>query len=255
MTLMLVSELAFALQAIVVKGNRVLFSLEQAEAASLNTNSLVISTDKSVQVKLIQVRGMRAVGQAVKGVAQVNMAFRPLTGEKKSASSPFGFFAGASLNTMTITLSSTNTLKLQGTGFHLVGFADYPLFSDFTLRGIAGYETFKASKATTTCPSGTCSVNINYLSLHGLMQYDITKFSGGSRFWLGLGIGFLALTSASSEIINTNSMKSNQIFILGTGFDYKLSDTTYFPIQLDYFLYPDGDIKTEQINLRLGYKF
>lgn len=255
MALMLVSELAFALQAIVVKGNRVLFSLDQVESASLSTNSLVISNDKTVQAKLIQVRGVRAVGQVIRGVAKPNMMFRPLTGEKKNDNTKFGFLGGLSMNTMTIQLSSTNTLKLQGTGFSLMGFVDYSFLSDFTLRGLAGYETFKASAASTTCPSGTCSVNLNYLSAQGFAQYDVAKFYGGSRYWLGVGAGVLFAASASSEIINTDTMKTNQIFILGTGFDYRMSDTTYLPIQLDYFLYPDGDIKTQQINVRFGYKF
>lgn len=252
---MLVSEFAFALQAIVVKGNRVLFSLDPSETSSLSTNSLVIANDKSAQVKLIQVRGPRAVGQVVKGSAKVGMNFRSLTGDNKKSDYLYGFFLGASMNTMTITLSSTNTLNLQGTGFNILGFVDFPLFNDFNLRGLAGYETFKASATSATCPSGTCTVTLNYLSVEGFAQYDLAKFASGSRYWLGLGFGALYSASASSEIINTESMKTNQVFILGTGLDYRLSATTYFPVQLDYFLYPDGDIKTQQINLRFGYKF
>lgn len=254
-TLMMFSELSFALQAIVVKGNRVLFSLDQREASTLSTNTLVVSTDKTTQVKLIQVRGPRAVGQVLKGNAKVNMSFRPLVGDNKRSESLFGVLVGVSLNTMTIKLSSSNTLKLQGTGFNAMGFVDFPLFADINLRGLVGYEGFKASVASTTCPSGTCSVTLNYLSAEGFAQYDLSNAPGGSRYWLGLGVGGLMSLSASSEIINTDSMKTNQIFILGGGADVRLSPTTYLPIQVDYFLYPDGDIKTQQINLRLGYKF
>lgn len=255
MALMLFSSWAYALQAIVVKGNRVLFSLDQVEMQSISTNTLVISADKTVQAKILQVKGPRAIGQVVRGSARTNMMFQPLTGEKKKDDLKFGFLGGISMNTMTINLSSTNTLKLQGTGFGLMGFFDYTLLPDFTFRGMGGYESFKASASTSTCPSGTCSVNLNYLSGHGYAQYDVAKFAGGSRFWIAIGAGILFSASASSEIINTDSMKTNQIFILGTGADYRLSDTTYLPVQLDYFLYPDGDIKTQQINVRLGYKF
>lgn len=253
--LTVISEFAFALQAIVVKGNRVLFSMDHSEAAQINVNSLVIATDKSAQVKIIQVRGVRAVGQVIKGTAKVSGNFRILSGETKKTTAQTGFFVGLSSNTMTITLSATNTLKLQGTGFNLTGIYDYSLLSDFVLRGMAGYETFKASGSLSTCPGGECSVNLNYLTAHGYAQYDIAKYAQGSRFWLGMGVGFLFLTSGSSEIINTDSMATNQIFILATGMDVALSGGTAFPIQLDYFLYPDGDIKTQQINLRLGYKF
>lgn len=251
---MMVSELAFALQAIVVKGNRVLLALDPAETTYITTNSLVVATDKSAQVRVIQLKGVRAIGQVVKGIAKPNMTFRSLSGEKKD-DSHYGFFGGVSLNTMTITLSSTNTLKLSGTGFSLLGFADYPFFEGFTIRGLAGYESFKAAVASTTCPSGTCAVELNYLTAQGFAQYDLASFSSGSRYWLGLGFGGLFAASASSEIINTDKMKINQIFILGTGLDYRLSSGAFFPIQLDYFLYPDGDIKTQQINIRFGYKF
>jgi hypothetical protein len=253
--LMLISEFGFALQAIIVKGNRVLFSIDSGESASLSTNTLVISTDKSTQVKLIQVSGPRAVGQVVKGTAKVNMIFRPLRGDNKKNDLRFGFLAGLSLNTMTIQLSSSNTLKLQGTSFNLMGLIDFPLFANFTLRGLAGYEKFQASVPSTTCPSETCAVTLNYLSGEGFAQYDVARFGGGSRFWLGLGAGVLMSISGESEIINVNSMKTNQIFILATGADIRLSNTTTIPVQVDYFLYPDGDIKTQQINFRLGYKF
>lgn len=249
------SEVTFALQAIVVKGNRVLFSLDHSEAAQISVNSLVIAVDKTSQVKIIQVRGVRAVGQAIRGNAKVGLNYRILTGETKKVNAQSGFFAGLSSNTMSITLSATNTLKLQGLGFNLTGFYDYPFFAEFTLRGMAGYETFKASGSLSTCPGGECSVNLNYLTAHGYAQYDIAKYAQGSRFWLGMGVGFLFLASGSSEIINTDSMATNQIFILATGMDVALDGGKAFPIQLDYFLYPDGDIKTQQINLRLGYKF
>lgn len=249
------SEFTYALQAIVVKGNRVLFSLDNSEAVQISVNSLVISADKGSQVKIIQVRGVRAVGQVIKGSAKVSQNFRILSGETKKVNAQSGFLAGLSSNTMTIALSATNTLTLQGLGFNLTGFYDYPFLADFVLRGMAGYETFKASGSLSTCPGGECSVNLNYLTAHGYAQYDIAKYDKGSRFWLGMGVGFLYLTSGSSEIINTDSMSTNQIFILATGMDVALSGRTAFPIQLDYFLYPDGDIKTQQINLRLGYKF
>ncbi len=249
------SELAIAMQAIVVKGNRVLFSLDNSETAQVSVNSLVIATDKTVQAKIIQVRGERAVGQVIKGSAKVSQSFRILSRETKKTNAQSGFFAGLSSNTMDIALTSTTRLKMQGLGFNLTGFYDYPLLPDFVLRGMAGYETFKATGSLSTCPGGECSVNLNYLTAHGYAQYDIAKYDKGSRFWLGLGIGFLFLTSGSSEIINTDSLATNQIFILATGMDVALQGGKAFPIQIDYFLYPDGDIKTQQINLRLGYKF
>lgn len=252
---MMVSELSFALQAIVVKGNRVLFALDPAENGKYSTNSLVVSTDKSAQVKLIQVRGLRAVGQTVKGTAKTNMTFRALTGEIKKNEPQLGVLVGISMNSMNIQLSASNKLELKGNAFNLMGMVDFPVFTDVTLRGLAGYEAFKASVASTTCPSGTCSVTLNYLAAEGFGQYDLARFKGGSRFWVGLGAGALMSMSSSSEIINVDSMKTNQIFILGSGMDIRISPTTYIPLQFDYFLYPDGDIKTQQINLRAGYKF
>ena len=252
---MVFSELTFALQAIVVKGNRVLFSLDNSEAAQVSVNSLVIAVDKTAQVKIIQVRGVRAVGQVLKGTAKVSQEFRILSGEKKKTMSQSGFLAGISNNTMTIALTSTNTFKMQGTGINLTGFYDYPFLSNFNLRGMAGYETFKVEGSLSTCPGGKCSVNLNYLTAHGYAQYDVARYTQGSRLWLGLGAGFLFLTSGSSEIIDTKSMSTNQIMILATGMDVALAGGKAIPIQMDYFLYPDGDIKTQQINFRLGYKF
>jgi hypothetical protein len=252
---MVFSELSFALQTIVVKGNRVLFSLDNSETSQVSVNSLVIAVDKTAQVKIIQVRGVRAVGQVLKGNAKVGQEFRILTGEKKKVLAQSGFLAGLSSNSMSIALSSTNTFKMQGIGFNITGFYDYPFLSDFTLRGMAGYETFKAEGSLSTCPGGKCSVNLNYLTAHGYAQYDVAKYAQGSRFWLGIGAGFLFLTSGSSEIIDTKSMSTNQIMILATGMDVALDGGNALPIQVDYFLYPDGDIKTQQINFRLGYKF
>lgn len=249
------SEPAFALQAIVVKGNRILFSLDNSELSQVSVNSLVISADRKTQAKVIQIRGVRAVAQVIKGVAKVSQEFRVLTGEKKRVLAQTGFLAGLSLNTMTIKLSSTTTVKLQGTGFNIDGFYDYPFLTNFNLRGIAGYETFKAEGSLSTCPGGKCSVNLNYLTAQGHAQYDIAKYGKGSRFWLGLGAGFLFLASGSSEIIDTKSLSTNQIMILTGGLDVALAGGKALPIQIDYFLYPDGDIKTEQINVRLGYKF
>lgn len=252
---MVCSELTFALQAIVVKGNRVLFSLDNSEAAQVGINSLVIAVDKTAQVKIIQIRGVRAVGQVIKGNAKVSQEFRLLSGEKKKVNAQSGFLAGFSSNTMSIALSSTNTFKMQGTGINLTGFYDYPFLANFTLRGMAGYETFKAEGSLSTCPGGKCSVSLNYLTAHGYAQYDVARYAQGSRFWLGLGAGFLFLTSGSSEIIDTKSMSTNQIMILASGMDVALDSGRAIPIQVDYFLYPDGDIKTQQINFRLGYKF
>lgn len=249
------SEIAFALQAITVKGNRVLLSLDSSEQ-NLSANTVVVSTDKSAQIKILQVRGSKALGQIVKGSVKSNMIFRAATrsAKKRNANYSLGFLAGVSLNTMTIQLNSA-TLELKGTGFNVMGLVDYPMSDDFNLRGLVGYESFNASVASSTCASGTCSVKLNYLSAEGYGQYNLINFSGGSTFWLGLGAGALMSMSASSEIINVDSMKTNQIFILATGLDFQLSTTTSIPVQVDYFIYPDGDIKTQQINLRAGYKF
>lgn len=249
------SELSFALQAIVVKGNRVLLSLDKSEVGQINVNSLIVADDRVTQVKIIQVRGVRAVGQVISGSAKVNQNFRTLAGEKKTGLAQSGFMAGFSSNSMSIALTASTTFKMSGTGFSIVGLYDYPFFSDFSFRGMAGYETFKAEGSLSTCPSGKCTVSLNYLTAHGYAQYDITKFGGGSRIWLGLGAGFLFLSSGSSEIIDTKSMSTNQIAILAGGMDFALSDGKSIPVQIDYFLYPDGDIKTQQINVRLGYKF
>lgn len=259
---MLSSEVTFALQALVVKNNRVLFSLDESEADSLSINAIVVSTDKSTQVKLMQVSGTRALGQVIKGTAKVNMSFRQLSAgngvrssSTKKSNTNLGILAGVSINSMNIKVNTTTTLNLQGSAFNILGIFDYHLMNNFTLRGAAGYEGFKASVASSTCASGTCAVTLNYLSAEGFAQYDAIEFNGGSRFWLGVGVGGLMSISASSEIINTDSMKTNQIFILGSGVDVRLDNNTYLPIQVDYFIYPDGDIKTTQLNVRLGYKF
>ncbi|AZZ38143.1 hypothetical protein CIK05_15495 [Bdellovibrio sp. qaytius] len=246
------SELSFALQAVVVKGNRVLFSLEPLETKTVSVNSVVIAADKSAQVKIIQIRGARAIGQVVKGTAKVNTAFRVLTGEAKKTMAETGFLAGVSSNTMTIKTPNT---KMQGTGFNIAGFFDYRFLPDLVLRGVAGYETFKATGAPTATPTITRTVSLNYLTAHAYAQYDISQYASGSRYWLGMGVGFLYLSSGSSDIIETSSLTTNQVFILATGMDIATDDGKAFPIQLDYFLYPDGDIKTQQINFRLGYKF
>lgn len=252
---MVFSELTFALQTIVVKGNRVLFSLSNSEVGQIVVNSLVVAEDRVTQVKIIQVRGVRAVGQVVAGTAVVNQNFRILSGENKKLVAHSGFMAGISSNSMSIALTATTTFKMAGMGFNIVGFYDYPFLSDFTFRGIAGYETFKADGPLSTCPNGKCTVSLNYLTAHGYGQYDITKFKSGTRVWLGLGGGLLFLSSGSSEIIDTKSMSSNQIAILAGGMDFAMENGKAIPFQIDYFVYPDGDIKTQQINIRFGYKF
>lgn len=259
--ILITANSSFALQAMTVKGDRALFSLDSSEIGILSDNTIAVSTDKVTQIKLLQVRGNRALGQTVRGTIKPNMIFKSVITKSDTKnysagleSLQWGLLGGLSFNTMTIPINSIS-LKLQGTGFGLMGLVDYRVLSNLVLRGFFGYETFKASVASTTCASGNCSVNLNYFSGHGLVQYDLTKFNDNSRYWIGLGGGFLLLSSGSSEIINTSSMNTNQIFILATGFDYQLTKVNSLPVQVDYFIYPDGSIKTQQVNLRIGYKF
>jgi hypothetical protein len=128
----------------------------------------------------------------------------------------------------------------------------------FGARLLVGYETLvaKGDAPTATCTGSTsCEVDISYLGIEALAKYAFVQGSS-MDVWVGAGLGFLLAMSKSSNILDTGKISTNQTIVGALGLDYKLSPTSFIPIQFDYAVYPDNATSSAtQMILRFGYGF
>jgi hypothetical protein len=277
-----ISGTAFAATVTAVKNKRIMISLD-GEAASSGTEFFVINASgkKVAIVKVTQVKNGKAIAEISKGTAQVGYSLQLKGGGGKSGGSgsadsyydkkltnrartgnSMGVVGGYLMNSMTASFiggvfGSTYKVNadMAGSGFGALGFYDYAFSPRWVFRGMAGLEQYNVSGTITTpdCANTTnCSVSLTYLSMYGYGRYNILNEK--TKWWAGLGYGYLYAMSKSATAINVSQVSANQIFMFSTGVDIRLSAKSYIPISLEYGMFPTSDsVSAKIIYLRAGY--
>lgn len=257
---------ADAAKIVSIKNGKALLDLEGEASA---TGSLWLARDASGKKKAIleisQTKQGRAIAVVKKGNLQPGYSLErmPQAGAGSTASSGssssargasdsmgaektrIGFLGGYSMNSMTAKPAS-GSIALTGSSFNLVGFYQMQLDNKVFVKLLAGYETLSASNET-------YNVDLGYLGFTAQIEY---KFYQGQTwdFWGGGGLGFLYAMNKSSNILDTAKISINQTIVGVIGADYRLSKTTFIPLQLSYSIFPDNSSSSAtQIVFRGGW--
>jgi hypothetical protein len=256
---------AEAAKIVSIKNGKALLDLE-GEASP--AGSLWLARDASGKKKAIlevsQTKQGRAIAVVKKGNLQPGYSLErmPQAGSNAAASADgstsgsggntagadktrIGFLGGYSMNSMTAKPAS-GSIALTGSSFNLVGFYQMQLDTKIFVKLLAGYETLSASNET-------YNVDLGYLGFTAQIEY---KFYQGQNwdFWGGGGLGFLYAINKSSNILDTAKISINQTVVAVIGTDYRLSKTTFIPLQLSYQIFPDNaSSSATQIIFRGGW--
>ncbi|KYG60996.1 hypothetical protein AZI86_18820 [Bdellovibrio bacteriovorus] len=244
-----------------------------SEGASLNVGDKIMGRDANGKaralIEVTQVKGGRALGTVLKGKASNDLTLNTHTPSSSGSSdsgggratankSSGGIMLGYSMNSMTVKPSGSTSISLTGSSFALSGMYQMTVDGGFGARILAGYETLvaKGDSSTATCGGSTsCEVDLSYLGIEALGKYAFGPASG-TQFWVGAGLGFLIAMSKSSNILDTSKISTNQTIVAALGMDWRLSPTTFIPLQFDYAIYPDNATSSAtQMILRAGYGF
>ena len=264
----LFSTPAFAIKILQVKNNKVLMD---SEGASLNVGDKIMGRDANGKaralIEVTQVKGARALGTVLKGKASNDLALNTHTpssggssdsggGRPSANKSSGGIMLGYSMNSMNVKPSGSTSISLTGSSFALSGMYQMTVDGGFGARILAGYETLVAKGDSSTATCGTsCDVDLSYLGIEALGKYAFGPASG-TQVWVGAGLGFLIAMSKSSNILDTSKISTNQTIVAALGMDWRLSPTTFIPLQFDYAIYPDNATSSAtQMILRAGYGF
>lgn len=281
---------SFAAVVTTVKGKRALIDLEGDSSEAGDEFFLIdpSSTKKTAIIRIIQVKGQKALGEILKGRAapgntlQAKGTSRPMSADVTDPSAPversargasgryltmlkesYGITGSYIMNSMQAEVSyrdSLNALQrtsasMSGTGFGIGGFYDYPFGDSFAGRAFAGIEQFNVSgdvSAAACSGSTTCDAKINYLSVYGLGKWYFLP--GQYRSWVGAGAGFLLALSKSSTALNESQISTNQTITLAIGTDIQMSRQNYVPVSLEYNMFPDSStVKASMIILKAGW--
>ncbi len=251
---------ALALRPVAIKGNRTLVDLE-GESLSAGDRLTARSNDGRTRalLEVKQVKNGRAVADVVKGRMSMDLNL-VLAGGKAARSagrsgggkSAWGFTAGMANNAMTVKLTS-GSVSLAGSSFNVSGFYQPHIDGNFSARVLVGYETLQATGTSTVCASSECKVNISYLGIETVVRYSFVR-NQTMDVWAGAGLGFLFAIGKDSNILDTSKISTNQTIVGSLGLDYKLSRTSFVPVQFDYAMFPDNAASSaKQMILRVGY--
>ncbi|MBC7370297.1 MAG: hypothetical protein H7326_01960 [Bdellovibrionaceae bacterium] len=276
---------AFAAKVTQVKNKKIMIALEGEGATNGSEYYVINGSGKKVAiVRISQVKSDKAIADITKGTAQVGYTLQSKSGGGSAASAStkdsgdsyydkklssrantgnsFGLVAGYLMNSMTASFTGGPfgatykvNASMTGTGFGALGYYDYAIGPRFSLRGMGGLEQYNVagSIATADCTLTTnCSVTLTYMSLYGYGRFNVT--TSGNKWWIGGGYGYLYAMSKASTVLRSDQISANQIFVLSTGIDFRLSPKTYIPVTLEYGLFPASDsVKATIMYLRFGY--
>lgn len=281
---LLLPALAPAASILQVKGKKAMIDVEGLDLVEPGTELVALdgSGKRRALLRVVQVKGRRAVAEIAKGRAEAGFElesragtsgassagpmsrdegdarFEAPTASGKSAGLLLGLVQTsmtASFKAGTGTLTREITATMGGSSFGLTGFYDYPITPRLQIRGMAGYEQLNASGSIDTADctgTTTCDFKVSYLSLYGLGKFNFS--TSPSRLWLTGGAGFLIAMSKASSVLNTSQISTNQIFSVGLGYDVSLGRRKVMPISFEYGLFPPSDtVKATVITVRAGY--
>lgn len=259
-----------------VKDQKVLIELQGAQVEpGQDFFAVDASGKKKAIVKIKQIKNDKAIGEVIKGKAEVNLTLQGRKGAlpkgdsaNASASShrrfkgTWGALGSYGMDKMDAAFATNNvnyTASMQGTGFGAFGFYEIPMSPEFILRATAGIEQFVATSSvsaadgTGVCSNGTtsnCNVNIMYLSGYGTARYNL--INGSTKLWVGAGLGYLFAASSSSTVLKTDGL-STYVIVPSLGVDIPFKKN-FIPVVLDYVMFPDSStVKANAVTIRFGY--
>lgn len=259
-----------------VKGNRALIVMDGDEfQVADEIFSIDANGKKRAILKVTQVKNGKALTEIVKGKPEIGQttlsksapamdAASESTVKSKLSNKSWGVLGSFEMDTMSASFTSGTgvsarnvTTSMSGTGFGAYGFYDYPITSSIQAVGIGGIQMYNATGTTALpdCGNATtknCNFNITYLNLMGGGKYNFNL--GNNRAWVGGGIGFLIAASKSSNVVDTATISTNQLYAFQVGYDMKISAKNYVPFMFEYGLFPTSStVSASVISLRAGW--
>lgn len=276
------SSTTFAASVTAVKGKKIMINLE-GESTAPGSEFFVLSPNgkKVAIVRITQIKGDRALADILKGAVRMGYSLQARGGgggastsssadsyyDKKLSArahtgNSMGVVGGYLMNSMLASfmggpLGATYKVEasMSGSGFGALGFYDYAISPRFAFRGMTGVEQYNVAGSINTpdCTQTTiCDVQLMYLSFYGYGKYNLLM--DNHKWWIGGGYGYLYALSKASSVLRADQISANQVFVLSTGFDYRLSAKNYVPISLEYGIYPSSaSVKATILYLRAGY--
>ena len=260
---------AFAASIKTVKGQQVLINkdgedfpegteLFSKDATGKNKSLLKVTKTGKSQVLAQVLKGKAEEGQTVVVRKTSGASANPFGKVPRKKMGVVGTLLKNTMNAQFSVNSSVNeSASMGGTSFGILGVYDFPVAKSFDVRAMGGIEQFVASqtKSSAVCDNGnsaTCSVNINYLSMYGVLKYMIPK--GKINYWAGGGLGYLLALSKASTVLDTSQISTNQVFVLSLGADIGRPNNKVIPVSLDYSLFPSsGTVTANIISIRVGW--
>ncbi|MFV8258122.1 hypothetical protein ACNQKP_09955 [Bdellovibrio bacteriovorus] len=260
---------AWALKAVVVKGDRALIDMEGEDLQvgdKLGARNAEGKARALLEVK--QIKNGKAVAAVIKGQMTADLTVAKIGGTKAAptakaaapekagkSKSSWGVTAGYAMNNMTVKPSSSSSVALSGSSINASAFYQMPLDGNISARILGGYETLsaKGSSSTVSCSGSDCTVDISYLGVEALVRYSYLR-SAKFDAWVGGGLGFLFAIGKSSNVLDTSKISTNQTIVGSLGLDYHLDRKSFIPVQLDYAMFPDNNTSSaNQIIIRAGW--
>lgn len=264
-----------------VKGEGVLIQFDAEGSAQPGDSFYALNAEnkKKAIIEVTKVKGTMGVGKIRKGQAEVGMTLEPRTGdssrndrikvtrEKKKAGKggPFaiGGMLGLGYDTMSLTATPPGAAQiaytLTGTGYSADAVGDYALSKSLYIRAFAGLENFSVSGTSSRNACGNfsstnCSTQILFIRADGELQF---KFDlGPGKALVGGGGGIWMPMSSSTNALDSSTITTMAVFHISAGYDFKMNDTMYFPVELFYHFFPSSStVQTSLIALRFGALF
>ncbi len=274
----LVNSYAEAATLIQIKNQKTLIDLEGHDASVDEIYDVVGATGKSGQIKIVQVKNGKAIGQIIAGSVAVGQKLRtnpngpaaPRAVRKKDIVirhdlMQFSILGKLMMNTITTKQKETvpierfETVTMNGTNIGITAALDYPLSSQYTFHGQLGLEpvVVKGTAQFNSCAGQTskdCNVSINYLAGAGYLRYDFIKSK--NTIWGAIGgtVKF-PISKSSTALVSGDINLANSLGLM-FGYDYNFDNKTYIPATFEYH-YSFNTSETvpviNQIALQLGY--
>jgi hypothetical protein len=284
----IVPNRAHAVKILVIKDDKILLQFDTNESFKIgDVFSVDEGSKKSVaEIKIKAIKGQKILGTVSKGNLSGNKEAYILipvkleqqesitTQQATAKASPdensrkpfriksphsWGGFLGFAQNKMNVKLTGVSSVDLSGTSYSLEGFYQQSLDDKIEVLARFGYDTLKvqgASKVSGVCNGSPCLidniVDISYLDLDLVVKYML--YTKSPVFWAGAGLGFLYPIDKNSNLIDTGKIGLQQKIILSGGVDFKFTERSFIPLQLDFTYFPESaSMNTSQLILRVGY--
>lgn len=272
----------FSAQVAKIKGKSLLIDT-QGDPVKVGEIYFVVDLNgaKKAIIKIMKVRGNKALALVGKGVPQVGMSLqkrgartaRPSTPKDSYSAAPYssggsalsgaywGALLGVGFDSLTADIITNagikqGTASTSGTSFSLKGLYDHRLFDNVWFRGLFGIEGLKTEGSNSCGDSSNeaCNVNIMYLSADALGRYVFSE--NQVRPWVGGGVSLLFPLSKDSTLLQASSITNTYALLFAAGVDWQISPTMVIPLSVEYGMLPKSDtVESSWIQIRGGIAF